>query len=169
MKKYLFIVSVLLSVIVLDQLTKLAICRTLPLHHQIEVSRNFFHIVHIRNPGIAFGLLTDAGSRYRIPMLILISGVAVFIIVYFLSQIKDGSRLQLVCFSLLLGGAAGNLIDRFRFGAVVDFIDVHWYSSFHWPAFNVADSAITIGICLLALDMLLDSKKSKRPHAAEGS
>ncbi|MCX5898466.1 MAG: signal peptidase II, partial [Proteobacteria bacterium] len=77
MKKYLFIVSVLLSVIVLDQLTKLAICRALPLHHQIEVSRNFFHIVHIRNPGIAFGLLTDAGSRYRVPMLILISGVAV--------------------------------------------------------------------------------------------
>jgi signal peptidase II len=102
-------------------------------------------------------------------MLVLISAVAVFIIVYFLSQIKSGSRLQMTCFSLLLGGAAGNLIDRFRFGAVVDFIDLHWYSSFHWPAFNVADSAITIGICLLALDMLLDSKQKKPPHAAEGN
>ena len=169
MKKYLFILSVILSVVALDQLTKMVICRSLELHHQIEIFHNFFHIVHIRNPGIAFGLLTEAGNRYRIPMLILISGVAVFIIVYFLSQIKDGSRLQLLCFSLLLGGAAGNLIDRFRFGAVVDFIDVHWYSSFHWPAFNVADSAITIGICLLALDMLFDSKRKKRPHAAEGN
>ena len=94
MKKYLFIISIIVAVVALDQLTKLAICRALPLHHQIEVSSNFFHIVHIRNPGIAFGLLTDAGSRYRIPMLILISGVAVFIIIYFLSQIKDGSRLS---------------------------------------------------------------------------
>ncbi len=99
-------------------------------------------------------------------MLILISGVAVFIVGYFLTLIKEGSRLQLLCFSLLLGGAVGNLIDRFRLGAVIDFLDVHWYSSFHWPAFNVADSAITIGICLLALDMLIDMRKKKHPHAA---
>jgi signal peptidase II len=169
-KKYLFVASVIAAVVALDQLTKFLICSNLPLHQQIEVFHNFFHIVHVRNPGIAFGLLTEAGSRYRIPMLILISGVAVFIVGYFLTLIKEGTRLQLLCFSLLLGGAVGNLIDRFRLGAVIDFLDVHWYSSFHWPAFNVADSAITIGICLLALDMLIDMKRKKQqPAAGENS
>jgi signal peptidase II len=146
----------------LDQFTKYLVCESLPLHHQKEVVKNFFHIVHVRNPGIAFGMLTQEGAKYRIPMLILVSAVAIFIICYFLYQIKDGSWLQIACFSLLLGGAIGNLIDRFRIGEVIDFLDVHWYSAFHWPAFNVADSAITIGIVLLGLDTLL-SMKNKKP------
>ncbi len=162
MKKYLTVLFIAGLIIGLDQLSKYIICQTLPIHHQIEIIRDFFHIVHIRNPGIAFGLLTQTGSQYKIPMLILISGVAIFIIVYFTFQIKAGSRLQVLCFSLLLGGAVGNLIDRFRFGEVVDFIDVHWYEKFHWPAFNVADSAISVGIVLLALDMLLGLSVKKQ-------
>ena len=163
-KKYLIVGIIAVSVIVLDQLTKYIICQTLPLHRQIAVSQDFFHIIHIRNPGIAFGLFTHAGSRFKIPMLIFISGVAVFILVFFLAQIKEESRLQLTCFSLVLGGALGNLIDRFRFGEVIDFIYVHWYTEFYWPAFNVADSAISVGIMLLALDMLLGIKRGKNHH-----
>src|SRR5512137_2742690 len=166
MKRYIIVFLAVLVIVGLDQLTKYMVCQSLPLHHQKEVIKNFFHIVHIRNPGIAFGLFTQAGARYRIPMLILVSAVAVFIICYFLYQIKGGSWLQSVCFTLLLSGAIGNLIDRFRIGEVIDFLDVHWYSAFHWPAFNVADSAITIGICMLALDMLIDMRKKKHPHAA---
>jgi signal peptidase II len=161
MKRYVIVFLTVLAIIGLDQLTKYMVCESLPLHHQREVVKNFFHIVHVRNPGIAFGLLTQEGAKYRIPMLILVSAVAIFIICYFLYQIKDGSWLQNACFSLLLGGAIGNLIDRFRIGEVIDFLDVHWYSEFHWPAFNVADSAITIGIVLLGLDTLLSMKKKK--------
>jgi signal peptidase II len=160
-KKYLIVGIIAFSVIGLDQLTKYIICQTLPLHQQIAVSHDFFHIIHIRNPGIAFGLLTHVGSRFKIPMLIFISGVAVVILLFFLAQIKEESRLQLLCFSLVLGGATGNLIDRFRFGEVIDFIYVHWYTEFYWPAFNVADSAISVGIMLLALDILLGIKKGK--------
>lgn len=159
MKRYVIVFIAVVAIVGLDQLTKYMVCQSLPLHHQKEVIKNFFHLVHIRNPGIAFGLFTQAGARYRIPMLILVSAVAVFIICYFLYQIKDGSWLQSVCFTLLLSGAIGNLIDRFRIGEVIDFLDVHWYSAVHWPAFNVADSAITVGIVLLGLDTLLSMKK----------
>jgi signal peptidase II len=161
MKRYIIVFLAVLVIVGLDQFTKYIVCQSLPLHHQKEVIKNFFHIVHIRNPGIAFGLFTQAGAHYRIPMLILVSAVAVFIICYFLYQIKDGSWLQNTCFSLLLGGAIGNLIDRFRIGEVIDFLDVHWYSAFHWPAFNVADSAISVGIVLLGIDTLLSMKKKK--------
>jgi len=161
MKRYVIVFIAVFVIVGLDQFTKYLVCESLPLHHQKEVVKNFFHIVHVRNPGIAFGMLTQEGAKYRIPMLILVSAVAIFIICYFLYQIKDGSWLQNACFSLLLGGAIGNLIDRFRIGEVIDFLDVHWYSAFHWPAFNVADSAITIGIVLLGLDTLLSMKKKK--------
>jgi signal peptidase II len=166
MKKYLSVFIAVLIIVGLDQFTKYVICRTLPLHHQVEVVRDFLHIVHIRNPGIAFGLLTREGSAYRLPLLIFICGVAVFIFAYFLSQIRQGSRVQLLCFALLLGGAAGNLIDRFRLGEVIDFIDVHWYMAFHWPAFNVADSAISVGIVLLGLDSIA-GRIRKRPPAGK--
>ena len=161
MKRYAIVFIAVVAIVGLDQLTKYMVCRSLPLHHQKEVNKKYFHIVQVRNPGIAFGLFTQAGARYRIPMLILVSSVAVFIICYFLYQIKDGSWLQTVCFTLLLGGAIGNLIDRFRIGEVIDFLDVHWYSAFHWPAFNVADSAITVGIVLLGIDTVLGMKRKK--------
>ncbi len=161
MKRYIIVFIAVLGIVGVDQLTKYAVSQSLPLHHQKEVIKNFFHIVHIRNPGIAFGLLTQAGAQYKLLMLLLVSAVAVFIVCYVLYQLRKGSRLQVICFSLLLGGAAGNLIDRFRIGEVIDFLDVHWYSAFHWPAFNVADSAITIGIILLGLDTILGMKKKK--------
>ena len=161
MKRYVIVFIAVVAIVGLDQLTKYMVCQSLPLHHQKEVIKNYFHIVHVRNPGIAFGLFTQAGARYRIPMLILVSAVAVFIICYFLYQIKDVAWLQSVCFTLLLGGAIVILIHRFRIGEVIDFLDVHWYSAFHWPAFNVADSAITVGIVLLGIDTVLGMKRKK--------
>jgi signal peptidase II len=160
-KKYLIVFIIAASVIGLDQITKYIICQKLPVHQQIEVFHDFFHIIHIRNPGIAFGLFTHVGSRFKIPMLIVISAIEVVIVLFFLFQLKQESRLQILCFSRVLGGAVGNLIDRFRFGEVIDFVYVHWYTKFYWPAFNVADSAISVGIVLLALDILLAIKKDK--------
>ncbi len=161
MRRFIIVFITVLVIVGVDQLTKYAVSQSLPLHHQKEVIKNFFHIVHIRNPGIAFGLLTRAGEHYKPLMLLLVTAVAVLIVCYVLYQTRTSSPLQVICFSLLLGGAVGNLIDRFRIGEVIDFLDFHWYSAFHWPAFNVADSAITIGIFLLGLDTVLSLTKKK--------
>ncbi len=150
-KKYLSVILVSSFVVLFDQITKYIICELLPIHSRIEVLSGFLNIVHVRNPGIAFGLLKWFGNQYRIISLVLVSGVALFLLIFLIAQIEKNDKLQTFSFSLILGGAIGNLIDRFFLGEVIDFIDVHWYSRYHWPAFNVADSAITVGITIIVL------------------
>jgi len=162
-KKYQTVLLVSSLIIGLDQLTKYIVCKLLPLHSRIEVFRDFLNIVHIRNPGIAFGLLKQFGSQFKVLCLILVSAVVLFLLVFLITQIKKEHRLQTFSLSLILGGAIGNLIDRFRLGEVIDFIDVHWRSIYHWPAFNVADSAITVGIIIIVLCELLKHKQEKVP------
>src|SRR6185503_842421 len=126
------------------------------LHETIPIIPNFFQLVHVRNTGAAFGLGANAASRL-VPLLLNAGAIGVFciVVVYALrSAVSD--RLLQTGLHLILGGAIGNLLDRFRFGYVVDFLDVYVRlggREHHWPAFNVADSAICIGIALLFLDM----------------
>lgn len=143
--------------IVIDQLTKLYIDSTFRLYQSIAVIEDFFHITYIRNPGAAFSILANADASIRVPFFLTLSLVAVTGIVFFYRTVED--RLVQVALSLILGGAVGNMVDRVRLGEVVDFIDVHWYDK-HWPAFNVADSAITIGVGFLILDMFLKERTS---------
>ena len=158
-KKYLTVTLVSSLVIGLDQLAKYFVCKLLPLHSRIGVFSDFLNIVHIRNPGIAFGLLKRFGSQFKVLSLILVSAVVLFLLFFLITQIKKEHRLQTFSLSLILGGAIGNLIDRIRFGEVIDFIDVHWCSLYHWPAFNVADSAITVGIIIMVICELLQRKQ----------
>jgi signal peptidase II len=140
------------TVILLDLWTKWLIVKRLDLHQSIPIIPNFFQLVHVRNTGAAFGIGANADSRI-IPLLLNGGAIAVFcvVVVYALrSAVTD--RLLQTGLHLILGGAIGNLFDRFRFGYVVDFLDVY-VGNHHWPAFNVADSAICIGIALLFLDM----------------
>jgi signal peptidase II len=149
-------------VVVLDIWTKALVLARIELHEAIQVIPNFFQIVHVRNTGAAFGIGANAGSKL-IPMLLNAGAIAVFcvVVVYALrSAISD--RLLQTGLHLILGGAVGNLLDRFRLGYVVDFLDVY-VGNHHWPAFNVADSAICIGIALLFLDM------RKKPEEAEST
>jgi signal peptidase II len=140
------------AVIVLDIWTKALVLARIDLHETIPIIPNFFQLVHVRNTGAAFGIGANASSRL-VPLLLNFGAIAVFfvVVVYALrSAVSD--RLLQTGLHLILGGAIGNLLDRFRFGYVVDFLDVYVRTK-HWPAFNVADSAICVGIALLFLDM----------------
>ncbi|HWU41225.1 MAG TPA: signal peptidase II [Candidatus Acidoferrum sp.] len=141
------------SVLILDQITKLLVDRTMTLHQSIEVFPNFVHLTYLRNTGAAFGFLAGRHSNLRIIFFGLISVVAIGCIGYLLRSLRPQQKTLLVSLSLILGGAVGNLIDRLRLGEVIDFIDLHWYHV-HWPAFNVADSAISIGVVLLFIRMV---------------
>jgi len=151
------------AVIVLDIWTKWLIVRRIDLHEAIPVIPDFFQLVHVRNTGAAFGLGANASSKL-VPILLNAGAIAVFcVVVVYALRTAVTDRLLQTGLHLILGGAIGNLLDRFRFGYVVDFLDVY-IGSHHWPAFNVADSAICIGIALLFLDM---RKKPESAAAAE--
>ncbi len=141
------------GVLVLDQITKVLVERTMSLHQSIEIVSNFAHLTYLRNTGAAFGFLAGTRSTLRIVLFALISSVAIGCVVYLIRGLRPHQKTLLVSLALILGGAIGNLIDRLRLGEVIDFIDLHWYD-IHWPAFNVADSAISIGVVLLFLQML---------------
>ena len=140
------------AIIVLDAWTKWLVAAHIDLHDAVPVIPDVFQIVHVRNTGAAFGIGANAQSQI-VPVLLNLGAIAVFFVVVayaFRSAVSD--RLLQTGLHLILGGAIGNLVDRFRLGYVVDFLDF-FYRSHHWPAFNVADSAICIGIGLLFLDM----------------
>jgi signal peptidase II len=118
------------------------------LHQSIAIVDNFVHLTYLRNTGAAFGFLAGDRSVPRMAIFILISLIAIGCIVYLLKNLRPGRNTATFSLSLILGGAIGNLIDRLRLGEVIDFIDLHWHR-LHWPAFNIADSAITIGVILL--------------------
>ena len=150
--------AIVALVLFLDQLTKLYIATTFTLYESVTILENFFHITYILNPGAAFGIFAGKTAAFRVPFFLIVSFVASVGIVIFYRSVED--RLARAALSLILGGAIGNMIDRARLGEVIDFIDVHWYNN-HWPAFNVADSAITIGVGLMIIDMFLNKTTKK--------
>ncbi len=157
--RYRLLLIVSAVILLLDQASKLYIDSTFALYESVTVIENFFHISYVRNKGAAFGIL--ASSSVRIPFFIAVSVVASLGILWYLRHLRDEQRLVCFSLSLVFAGAVGNLIDRVRLGEVIDFIDVHWYSH-HWPAFNVADSAITVGVGLLLLDMWREERRKER-------
>ncbi len=120
---------------------------------------DFFHIVHVRNTGVAFGLLSDLDPKWVNPLLIAVTVLAIAVVIAYVHFLPPRGPAP-CALGLILGGALGNLIDRARLGYVVDFLDVHWRHH-HWPAFNVADIGITVGVFLLLLDMLFWSKEEE--------
>jgi signal peptidase II len=149
MKRHLFIFFlIVLLIFVLDQLTKFFIKTNIGPLDAIRVT-SFFNIVHVVNTGSAFGLFKSLGNSF----FIVITLLAIGLITVMLFKDKD-SRLP---FALILGGAAGNLADRIIFRQVTDFLDFH-AGGHHWPAFNIADSALTIGVALLLIKSLLEKK-----------
>jgi len=157
--KYLILLIVTAVILAFDQITKVYIDRTMELHTTITVVENFFNITYMRNKGAAFSFLST--FSYRLPFFILISLVAVAVIVLVFLRLRTDQKFTAVALSLIFAGAVGNLIDRVRLGEVIDFLDAHWYDH-HWPAFNVADSAICVGVAFLALDMIFEERRQKR-------
>jgi len=157
--RYLLLLAVSLPVIILDQATKILIVRRLLYHEAIPVIPNFFEIIHARNPGAAFSFLRD--SSFRLPFLITVSIAASIAVIVVYGKLRPDQKLASLSLGLILGGAVGNLIDRVRLGEVIDFLNVHWYQHY-WPAFNVADSALCVGVGLLAVDMIREERRKKK-------
>jgi len=157
-KRYHLMAWPAVAVIVLDQLSKWAILRSLRVHECVPVLTGFFDLVHVRNRGMAFGLMNRPGIDFTFYFLVAASlGAVVLLLVWFL-KLKDGDSRLTLGLSLILGGAVGNLIDRIRFREVIDFLDFY-LGQYHWPVFNLADSAITVGTFLVALSLIFKRKE----------
>ncbi|MFP4159351.1 MAG: signal peptidase II [Desulfobacterales bacterium] len=148
-RKHLLFASAAAGVIAADQALKLLVLRVIPLYESIEIIPGFFSIVHYRNPGGAFGMFASNSGVLLSAAFLAVTLGALGLIIYLYLRTPRENRLLLAGLALLFGGAAGNLIDRLRLGNVVDFIDVY-AGDYHWPAFNLADSAITIGVVIFA-------------------
>lgn len=149
--------------IIVDQLTKLWIVSVFMLYESVEVIPGFFNLVYVVNKGAAFSMLADVESPWRHYFFVVV-GVAAMIgltVVYY--QTRKQSKIYGVALALICGGAAGNLIDRVRFGYVVDFLDFY-VRSYHWPAFNVADSSICVGVGLFLMINVLQGKNNSEKN-----
>jgi len=148
------------AVIALDQITKSAVTSHFALYDVRPGIPGFFNLVYVMNPGAAFGFLADASATFRYVFFTGVTVLAAVLIVYYLVKSNARNLMLAVSLTLIFSGAVGNLIDRLRFGAVVDFLDVY-VGTAHWPAFKVADSAITIGAILMIWEMILNRKEKQ--------
>ena len=143
-------------IVIADQLTKFVIDQTMPLHHSIPIVDKLFSLTYIRNTGAAFGILSGSAASFRLPFLVVFSLLAIGFVIMMLRRLPDKEVGLITALAFILGGAIGNLIDRIAYGEVIDFLDFYW-ASFHWPAFNLADSFITIGV-LITVYYLIKAK-----------
>ena len=157
--KYLQLLIFSNGLIIIDQYTKFLVRLHIPLHYSIRVIEDYFSITHIRNSGVAFGLFSGTSNEYKALFFILVSIAAIVAILFIFHKTTNEKPLVLSGLMLILSGAIGNLIDRVLFKEVIDFLDF-FYGDFHWPAFNVADSCITIGVGLMMIDLF----KNNSPH-----
>jgi signal peptidase II len=143
-------------VIVLDQATKALVARTMELHESIPLLP-VVALTYVRNTGAAFGVFAAAPAAVRLPLFLLVTAVAVWALVSMLRRTAPEERLLVASLGGILGGAAGNFICRMRYGEVIDFVDAHW-GDLHWPAFNVADSAISVGVAIVLLSAVRERR-----------
>jgi signal peptidase II len=158
-RKYWVLLISCFWILLTDQWTKYIVEQRLPLYRKVEVIRGFFNLTHVRNPGGAFGILGGEKGGIGGLLFVVVSLLAVGIIIFLFWKVKEEEKTLSLSLSLVLSGALGNLIDRVRYGEVVDFLDFY-VSSFHWPAFNIADTAICIGIGLMAFELLFKDHKA---------
>lgn len=163
-KKYVLLSLLPTLVLLLDQWTKQLIVDRFHLGESVPVWHGYFSITYVRNTGAAFGFLATSNPAFRIPFFLMVPVVALLVISYLFRKLPDHDLRTATALSLVMGGAIGNLIDRMRFGFVVDFLDFHWNYQAHFPAFNIADSAICVGVGLLMLDLF--KKEGMEPDAS---
>ena len=142
-----------IAVVVFDQATKAVVRATLPLHSKVTIVPGLVDFTHVRNTGAAFGILNAADFPFKTVVIALVATVALIGVALYAANLAPHQRVARAGLALIIGGAAGNLIDRVVAGSVVDFVDVYW-RTYHFWAFNLADSAISIGVSLMILDIL---------------
>jgi signal peptidase II len=151
-KKYLLLGVTTGLILLLDQITKFYVDSSMRLHESIPVIQGFFNITYVRNPGAAFGFLADASPLFRSIFFVAVTVLAIILVVHYIWKSRAEEPFLTFALALILAGAVGNLIDRVRLGEVIDFLDVY-IGSYHWPAFNVADSAISVGAVILFIEL----------------
>ncbi|GAB1724047.1 MAG: signal peptidase II [Nitrospira sp. CR1.1] len=164
--RYLLLGLLSLAIVVVDQATKVYVMETMRLHESIPVITNLFSITYIRNPGAAFGFLSSSSSSFRFVFFGLTSIFAVGLLGMILVRMPKDDWMGRLSVAGILGGAIGNLLDRLRYGEVIDFLDFY-INGYHWPAFNVADSAITVGVVFLILHFALEKESEHSPVVSE--
>lgn len=142
-----------LVIIAADQLTKVLIRTTVPLHGEMPIVPGFINLTHVQNTGAAFGFLNGSEFPMKTVLIAGIAAVALVLVGFYSASLSHQQTAARIGLALIIGGAAGNLIDRLVVGSVVDFVDVY-FRNWHFWAFNVADSAITVGVAIMILDML---------------
>src|SRR6266699_4515661 len=142
-----------IAIVVLDQLTKFAVNRTLPLHSSVTIIPGLVDFTHVRNTGAAFGILNAVEFPFKTVIIAVVATAALIGVGMYAASLAHHQLVARLGLALIIGGAAGNLLDRIIAGSVVDFVDVYWQSHHFW-AFNMADSAITVGVAIMILDML---------------
>ena len=140
-------------IVVCDQLTKAVVRRLLPLHESVAIVPGFLDFTHIRNTGAAFGFLNAVDFPFKTVAIAIVATAALVGVAWYAAGLAHHQMLARIGLALIIGGAAGNLIDRVIVGSVVDFVDVYW-RTYHFWAFNVADSAISVGVAIMVLDMI---------------
>ncbi len=160
-KKYLILLSTSTAAVLLDFITKAYIDSHMSLHESMMVIPGLLNITYVRNPGAAFSFLASASPGFRSVFFLTVTILAIILVLYYIAKSMTEESLMIFALSLILSGALGNFIDRVRLGEVIDFIDVH-LGAYHWPAFNVADSAITIGACLMLFTLFKRPKERDR-------
>ena len=158
MKRTPLLFTIAAGVVIIDQLSKLWVVRSFQLYESRVIIPDFFHLTYLTNTGAAFGFLAGKQNTLRQVFFVGVAMAALLAMGYFYRTLKERSLLYTAAIGLICGGAVGNLIDRLRLGSVIDFLDF-FVGRYHWPAFNAADSAITVGVVLFLLASLRDGKK----------
>ena len=156
-----FFLSILL-IIVTDQWTKLMVLAHFEYGESLVMVRDFFSLTYVRNTGAAFGFLANSNPTFRVPFFLVVPIVAMVVLGFLYRDLPRSSKWRSMALGLVSGGALGNLIDRVRLGYVVDFLDFHYRNQYYFPAFNVADSAICVGVGILLLSTF-SNKESDAP------
>ena len=159
--KYLLLLTVNGAILALDQVTKLLIHTRFQLGESVSVIQDFFDITYVRNQGAAFGIFAQFPASFREPFFTIVPLFAIFVILMIVRKTPDSDRLNLLALSLICAGAIGNFIDRWQYKFVIDFLDFHYKEVYHFPAFNVADSAIVVGVGIMLL-LILKQKNEAR-------
>jgi signal peptidase II len=149
-RKFATVILMVAAVVIADQTTKMWVARSFELHQSVAIFPSWFHLTYVRNTGAAFSILAGRSAAFRVPFFVVASLVAGAAIVSFVRRTPADARGVLIACGSVLGGALGNLIDRVAHGEVIDFVDLHW-RGIHWPAFNVADACISLGVVALLL------------------
>ncbi|MGM0417548.1 MAG: signal peptidase II [Thermodesulfobacteriota bacterium] len=149
-----FALIVLISVL-LDQLTKYIVVANIPLYTSVKIIPGLFDLTYLHNPGGAFGLLADQSENIRIFVFIVMASAAAGLVLWFYKTTPENFKWLRTAYAIIFAGAAGNLIDRIRLGYVVDFLDFY-IKDMHWPAFNIADSLITIGMGIIVYHVIFN-------------